>query len=1015
MSHFYPTTVAKDFPAEVIAEARMKILRPLQNLYQSCLELQSVGKTQELTCILRCILEMPVTPEYAALVGWFSLNGLIPAPTLYLYLNQLLSRRETYEGEKCCVAFAQEVLLFGYKYSSFLESVATIPGFCFRHPDMFIAINQTLDSPVTVEPYVARNRFSIPSVERKISVPAFPRFNLLPIVRSQNEPPMKQTIEECAQACYSMPEENRRHYLISFVLNTQIPDSVRDVPKILLEAVCAYAKHLLFNAIRDSKGRIGWERYNYHIQLHQIGMWIGLLSISRGPPPPLYYIDMHKTLRESVKLGCFHEVVILLAGYFSRACAVYALPCPYTTSILEIMAAVVNHPGIRLDILQAVDAFAEMIGTNISFFYKRKIDIDPSSFDMHSVFQMDHDRKMFFIAPYKPDVVVDNSPERVFNFFNSTPSVESLPVLLKDTLTRAEHVYKYYFTGRASSFHLPKELGESRQKIIDATMSMAMSPNPVLASTASHILTKLLVPPFTLDNFRLRYAFPNRDIFLACLHANCINPREINDIYCDILSNPQTGVIALPLVQRMMNHIFRLQRAHPEASFTALYALSGMQPPLDDPRLPTPDHAHIPLLRYFINFCKTGTEASRHEFISRFTPGTHQQVTALVQIVLGSVNEDAPDYTAIDCYAAMIPMLPPKILNEALLTGLLKAYELLTPTIVVAHQSAVFRVAYETFTAITDLNPIRLIPFFTHFAPGEIPGFAGCWMQLVLHPHILPALITSSDPTAIAFCLRFVIAIIKLAVNMPESFYRPVMRTIFTLADSFPLFVTAYHCLFLEHVPPRFAQLRNAILSATPYVNPKLPPPIGVYTGDSQEIKNLKLKAEPFITDKQIQSIPETVKSITDIIKKLVTTDSSIVWRFVFFCVAAYSQTHEKFSSKDVIVDLFIGLVEASPVFYSALMDHVRYQNTHTRFVVELLYTIFCRISSEQREIFLIEMFRRILCVTQPPASLRNLFLKIWEDKQKEIKDFMSLRGELKYLEEVIRSIKVLPGYTIGI
>jgi hypothetical protein len=429
--------------------------------------------------------------------------------------------------------------------------------------------------------------------------------------------------------------------------------------------------------------------------------------------------------------------------------------------------------------------------------------------------------------------------------------------------------------------------------------------------------------------------------------------------------------------------------------------------------LPAPDHSHLPLLRYFIQFCKAGTEAARNEFISRITPGTHQQITALIQLVIGSVNEDAPDYTAIDCYAAMIPMLPTKILNETLLTGLLKAYELLTPTMVVAHQSAVFRVAYETFTAIKELNPIKLIPFFTHYAPGKIPGFTGCWIQLVLHPHVLPALINSYDPTAITFCLRFVIAIIKLAVNMPDPYYRPVMRAIFTLADDFPLFVSAYHCLLLEHVPPRFAQLRNAILGANPNTNPKLPPPIGIFTGDSQEIKNLKLKAEPFITDKQIPAVQEAVNSITDNLTKLITTDVSVVWRFSFFCIAAYAQIHQKFSSEDLIVDLFVGIVEISPIFYTTLMDHLRYRNTHTVFVFELLYTIFQRINEGQRELFLVEMFRRILCVTQPPPSLRNLFLKIWEEMQKEIRESMAAGVGSNYLEEVISAIKTLPVYNI--
>ena len=1009
MAHFYPTSVSKDFTQEQISEARMTVMRPLADIYKKCLEFHSAGRFLDLTCLLRIILEMPVTPPNAALVGWFAINGLIPAPTLYLYINQLLSKREEYEGEKCCIAFAQEIIPYSYKFTAFLESVATIPGFCYRNPDLYITITQMLDSPVKIESYISWTRFAIPSAPRKIPIPPNSRFHLLPIVQSQNEPPMKQTIDECVQACYHMPEENRRHYLISFVLNTQIPDSIRDSPKILLEAVCVYAKHLLSNAIRDVRGRIGWERFNYHAQIHQTGMWIGLLSISRGPPPPLYYIDMHKILRESVKLGCFREVVILLTGYFSRACQVYLLPCPYTSSILEIMAAVVNHPGVRLDVLQAVDTFASLIGTKISFFYNRQIDIDPTSFDMESVFQMDHVTKQFFLGPNQKDSLVDNSPERVYNFFNYSPTYDSIPDILKPTFEKAEHVRKYYFQGSGTDIFIPKDFDIPRQKVINAVLSMALSHNQVLSSTVSKMLPKLIVPPFSLDQTRLRYAFPNHDIFLSCVNSNLMDPREINNIYCDILTNTQTGPIAFPMVQRLIPHISKLMRKYPNANFTSLFALCGMQPPLDDQKLPTPDHAHIPLLRYFIHYCKTGDEEARTEFISKFSPGTHQQVTALIQTIIASVSENSRDYTAVDCYAAMLPHLPSKILNESLLTGLLKAFELFTPSMVVNYQQALFRVAYETFTAIKDLNPIKLIPFFTHYSPGCIPGFAACWMQLVFHPHVLPYLIQSADPTAIAFCLRFFIAIIKLAVNMPDGFYRPVVRALITLSDQFPLFVTSYHCLLLEHVPPRFTQIRNIILSANPGTDSHSPPPIGIITGDSSDMKTLKLNAEPFITDKAQANLQEHMNTIIETVFQAVSQDSSVIWRFIFFCIAAYSQTHEKYSTKDTINELMMGLVNISPIFISALLDHVRYPNSHSRIVLEMLFNIYNRVQSEQKEAFIIELLRRILCVTQPPEAVRRLFVRIWEDKKSEITEIAQRNGEAQELEEVAKCLQLLP------
>ena len=1003
----YPSSANRDFPQPVIEEARNICSKSLPEIYSYCSQsLLPKQSKPELHVILRILLEQKISPENTSVIGWFAINNAIPTPTLALYLNRLLAQKETYYGEQCCVAFAQEVLLFGYKFSSFLEKIASIPGFCYRHPDLFIAINQTLETTVTVEMFLSKTHFSIPTPPRKFNIPQNPQLKLLPIVKNPNEPPLKQTLNECVQTAYLMPEEYRRHYLVSFVLNSPIPDQIRDPPRVLLEAVCVYAKHLLSTVIHDKQGK--WDRYNYHGQLHQIGIWIGLLSISHGPPPPVYYIDFHLLLRESIKLGCFHEVVILLTGFFSRASSVYQLPCPYTSSLLEIMSAVVHHPGIRLDIIQSVENLSLMLRTNINFFFNRTVDIDPTSPEMHSVFQLSPETQTFFLAPYQPDSIVSVDPMRFYNFFNFNPKIEALPDILKEVVEKAEYIRKYYFVGHGSAVNIPFNIGIDHDKMIEYAMSMALSTNPVLANTASRILYKLMVPPHKLNSNKLRFAFPNHDIFLACYKANCLNPKEINSIFCEILTNPEIGRIALPMIQRMMPHIHKLSRMYPKANFTSLYVLSNMQPPHDDSKLPIPDHTHIPLLRHFINYCKIGDDASKQEFINKFTPGTPQQITALVLLVIATISENSEDYTAIDCYATIIPSLPKRILNDALISGLLKALESLTPTMVVAHQKAIFRVAYESFSAIEDCHPTKLLPFFKQYSPGKIPGFAACWIQLVLHPNVFPVLAESNDPTNSIFCLQFLITIIKLAVNMPDGFYRPVVRILFVVCDQFPLLITTYHCFLIEHIPLNFVQLRNIILSADPKLDPMLPPPVGVIISDSQDMKMLKVKAEPFIKDMSVHTNQSNIKSIIEVIKKVTSSDPSIIWKFVLHLITSWTQAHQQFSSKNLIVELFINLITFSPVFITSLFDHVRYSNTHTRFVMELLLAIFGRIQDDVREIFLVELVRRLLCVTQPPQTLVRLFVRLWEERKTEISVLAKKRNETHQLQQIFDVVKIL-------
>ena len=1004
----YPSSISRDFSPSVLEEVKKICSKPLPEIYQICTNLLPPRPPSKVNLfeILRFILEQKITPENASLIGWFAINNIIPTPTLSLYLKSLLEMKETYYGEQCCIAFAQEVMLFGYKFSSFLDEVSLIPGFSYRHPDLYISINQILENPVSIDAFLSKTQYSIPNPPRKFNIPQNPRLKLLPIAKSPNEPPLKQTMNECVQCAYLMPEEYRRHYLISFILNSPIPDQIKDAPNVLLEAVCVYAKHLLSNAIHDKLSK--WERYNYHRQLHLVGMWIGLLSISQGPPPPVFYIDFHLLLRESIKLGCFHEVVILLTGYFSRASPIYQLPCPYTSSILEIMSAVVHHPGIRLDIIQSVANLALMLRTNINYFFNRTVDIDLHSPEMHSVFQLSQETQSYYLAPYKVDSNVSIDSMRVYNFFNYSPKVESLPNILKEVVRKAEYVRKYYFVGHGNAVGIPYNIGIDQGKMIDYTMSMALSTNPVLANTASRILYKLLVPSHKLDNNKLRYAFPNHDIFLACYKANCLNPKDINSIFCEILTTPEVGPVALPLIQRMMPHIHKLARAYPKANFTSLYVLSGMQPPMDDSRLPSPDHAHIPLLRYFINYCKYGDDNSKLEFINKFTPGTPQQVTALILLVIATISENSDDYTAIDCYATIIPSLPKKILNDALISGLIKALEALTPTMVITHQKAIFRVAYESFSAIEDCHPSKLLNLFRQYSPGKIPGFAASWMQLVLHPNIFPVLINSNDPGNTIFCLQFLITIIKLAVNIPNGFYRPVARILFTVCDQFPLFVASYHCFLIEHIPPRFVQLRNIILNADPHTDAMLPPPIGVLIPDTPNMKVLKMKAEPFIKDMTLQSTNSSITAIIDIIKTDVQTDPSIIWKFVLTVINSFTHGRQQVSAKSQVVELFYKLILFSPVFIGALFDHVRFSNTHTKFVMELLLILYGKFQDDYREVFLIELVRRLLCVTQPPQTLVRLFVRLWEERNAEITLLAKKRNETKQLQEIFDTITVL-------
>ncbi|EAY18196.1 hypothetical protein TVAG_122620 [Trichomonas vaginalis G3] len=1007
----FPTSSARDFTPEMINSCKHILSRPLQEIYQLCLDDLISGRKLELACLLRILLERPPTPEYASIIGWFAINNLIQAPTLQLYMSVLLQNKNTFYGEQCCIAFLNEVIPVGYRYLSFLEDVIAIPGFRFRHSDLFILINQTFENAIPLEGFQPKNQFSIPSPIGIIPLTQNLHLDLPPITKSISEPPLKLTLEECVQASYLMPEEHRRHYLISYVLNTQIPDSILSPPSVLLEAVCAYAKHLLSNAISDGKSKIGWERYSVHAQLHQIGMWIGLLSISQGPPPPIYYIDLYKILRDSIKLGCFNEAVILLAGYFSRASSIYQLPCPYTVSFLQVMAAFINQPGVRLDVYQSVQAFAALIGTDISIFLTRTIEVDPTSFDLHCVFQLDPKNQLYFLGPYQKDAIVSNSQERVDNFFDFAPNPEKFPQYMQEVIRTASFVRKYYFVGRGNSICLPEpRTGGLHNTLIDCAILMGLSNNSVLSGTACRILAKLVYPPFKLAPEKLRYAFPNYNMLTALIKHSCISPQDINTLYSDILTNPQTGPIALPMIRRMMPHIFKLQRLYPRANFTSLYALTGMRPTNSKTDLPSVDRSNISVLRAFLLFCKQPDDDTRKDFLNKFGTGTAMQIAAIIQILIGSVREDNKDYSAIECFIALIPSILEKVSNDVILNGLLRTMDQINSSTIVSHQLGIVCVCHEIFSCIGDFSPNRLIPFLTKTSPGKIPDFVTSWIQLVLHPKVFGAMIESADLECVNFCLRFIICIIKLAINFPDGFYRPVARIITTICDSYPEFVVSFHLIILESVPPRFIQLRNIILSSIPpNFDPMLPPPVSVIPGDTQELRILKSKTEAIIMDRVTTVQSSMMKQIYEIFKKIISKDVSLLWKFVLFVIQTWTISHERFSKTNMVLELLTMLVPVSPIyFFSSLLDHVRYNNCHTRFAMELVLALFERVSDDLREIILIEIVRRLLCVTAPPHSLRELFSRLMEERKMDVLSLMKKMNEFQDFEEAVKVIKIL-------
>ena len=126
-----------------------------------------------------------------------------------------------------------------------------------------------------------------------------------------------------------------------------------------------------------------------------------------------------------------------------------------------------------------------------------------------------------------------------------------------------------------------------------------------------------------------------------------------------------------------------------------------------------------------------------------------------------------------------------------------------------------------------------------------------------------------------------------------------------------------------------------------------------------------------------------------------------IVWALALYYLS---------SLREGVTDFFVSVCSkitdsSVRMLYVTLIDQLRYDNRITRDVTDILLTVFERCDDMHKELIIVELLRRMMCVTKPPSSVFELFQQIMARFKDQIVAIMKRNGELKTFEDALEVV----------
>ena len=324
--------------------------------------------------------------------------------------------------------------------------------------------------------------------------------------------------------------------------------------------------------------------------------------------------------------------------------------------------------------------------------------------------------------------------------------------------------------------------------------------------------------------------------------------------------------------------------------------------------------------------------------------------------------------------------------------------------------------------------------------PCKVPAFCFPWLELTSHRFFMPKLLKSTQlpgdksvyqpyRAKMKTLLVDLFSFIKLHyMRTPLSealrdFYSGVLNVMMVIVRDFPEFLAEYHSDFCDSLPDHCVQLRNLVLAAAP-TNIQLPDPVAnpalkvdkleqmeqlpeVQSGYLEVLGKVKEEVDRYLESRESSLLSSIcVKMMTGLDGQENTPNPPLMQAVVLYVGTTLLKRSPTLDAVEPGIPLFEALIltldsEGRRCMLNAIVNQLRYPNSHTHFFSVILLSLFESISS----LFIQEQITRVLAeraiVHRPhPWGLVITFLELLKNPKYEFtkKPFVHSTPEIERL-----------------
>ena len=111
----------------------------------------------------------------------------------------------------------------------------------------------------------------------------------------------------------------------------------------------------------------------------------------------------------------------------------------------------------------------------------------------------------------------------------------------------------------------------------------------------------------------------------------------------------------------------------------------------------------------------------------------------------------------------------------------------------------------------------------------------------------------------------------------------------------------------------------------------------------------------------------------------------------IYWCFVIYSFTHFNNDVQEMFISIFNKANNEKTLKFLliAIVDQIRFQNLHTIAAKQVIFNLFKVSNLKIKEMILLELIRRLLCVTQP-NSIKHMFKDLINAYKEELNEIFS-------------------------